>query len=496
MKRKIAVILAADVAGYSRLIAEDEEETVRRFEGYSAVFHDFVERSGGRVFNTAGDAILAEFESAVEAVRCGLDVQESLKARNLAYPPSRHMNFRMGITIGDVVEREDGDLLGDGVNIAARLESVAPPGGICVSRSVHEAVASKMSVRFADAGPQALKNIPERVHAYTISLDDGENDSVVVSSSDVAPAAAARTRAITQVPWSSVVLGVLALVVAGIYAYKYLPTEVLEKVGFGETVKPAEDELPSKTVTKTPEKTETPTAEKKSPAEEPDKRTTSTEPAGTTPSKEPGTNTSTETTDNDKSRTNPLATQVVLTRQWTECHDGTDPYDAAVACKALIDMGGLSKSDLATIHYKYGRALRDAGDPDEAIKSYDQSIELDPSADAYNHRGVAYFDKGDFGRAINDYTEALRLAPDSAEAINNRAWTYYKSGDLSAALSDANRAVTLDTTKAYIYDTRGHINEAKGNRTAAIADYRKALDLDSTTDTSEEGLRRLGASTN
>ena len=170
MKRKIAAILAADAVGYSRLVAEDEEDTLARLASYRGVFGDFVNRFGGRIFNTAGDAILAEFESAVDAVRCAVDVQESLRARNLAYTPSRQMSFRIGITIGDVVER-DGDLLGDGVNVAARLESVAPDGGICISRSVYEVVANKVSLEFSDRGEQHLKNIPDPVHAYTFAPD-------------------------------------------------------------------------------------------------------------------------------------------------------------------------------------------------------------------------------------------------------------------------------------------------------------------------------------
>jgi class 3 adenylate cyclase len=169
MKRKIAAIFAADVAGYSKLVAEDEEETLRRLESYRAVMDDFIARAGGRIFNTAGDAVLAEFSSAVEAVRCAIDIQESLRTRNMAYPPSRQMSFRIGITVGDVVER-DGDLLGDGVNIAARLEGIAPVGGICISRTVHEQVANKLSVQFADIGEQQVKNIPTPVHAFHIEM--------------------------------------------------------------------------------------------------------------------------------------------------------------------------------------------------------------------------------------------------------------------------------------------------------------------------------------
>jgi len=170
MKRKIAAILAADVAEYSRLVAEDEEETLTRLSVCREVFEDFVGKAHGRVFNTAGDAVLAEFPSAVEATRCAIDIQESLRTRNMGYPPHRQMLFRIGITIGDVVERE-GDLLGDGVNIAARLEALATPGGICVSRSVYEQVANKIAVHFKDIGIREVKNIPQPVHAFIVEID-------------------------------------------------------------------------------------------------------------------------------------------------------------------------------------------------------------------------------------------------------------------------------------------------------------------------------------
>jgi len=187
MKRKIAAIFAADIAGYSRLVAEDEEETLRRLASYRQVTDDFIAKYGGRIFNTAGDAVLAEFPSAVEAVRCAIDIQESLRTRNMAYPPSRQMSFRIGITIGDVVER---DLLGDGVNIAARLEGLAEVGGICVSRAVHEQVANKLSVQFADIGAQEVKNIPTPVHAFMVAMrrEDGTYATPQVKKPAKAPA--------------------------------------------------------------------------------------------------------------------------------------------------------------------------------------------------------------------------------------------------------------------------------------------------------------------
>lgn len=169
LKRKIAAILAADVAGYSRLVSEDEEGTLTELAAAREIFDGYVRAAGGRIFNTAGDSAMVEFDSAVEALRVAIVIQDKLRVRNLAADPAQRLEFRMGLTIGDVVERE-GDLLGDGVNIAARLESLAPPGGICISRSVHEAVANKLPISFRELGPRQVKNIPQPIHAYVVQL--------------------------------------------------------------------------------------------------------------------------------------------------------------------------------------------------------------------------------------------------------------------------------------------------------------------------------------
>ncbi|WP_038932521.1 adenylate/guanylate cyclase domain-containing protein [Bradyrhizobium japonicum] len=212
MKRKIAAIFAADIAGYSRLVAEDEEETLRRLASYREVIDDFIAKANGRIFNTAGDAVLAEFPSAVDAVRCAIDIQESLRTRNMAYPPSRQMSFRIGITIGDVVER-NGDLLGDGVNIAARLEGLAEVGGICVSRAVHEQVANKLSVQFADIGAQEVKNIPTPVHAYMVAMrrEDGSYATPKVKK----PASKLAAAPVWMWPLVVAVVSVVAILVTG-----------------------------------------------------------------------------------------------------------------------------------------------------------------------------------------------------------------------------------------------------------------------------------------
>jgi adenylate cyclase len=169
MKRKISALLAADIVKYSRLVADDEEQTVHRLADYRAVFEEVTTRHGGRIVNMVGDAVLADFSSSVDAVRCALDVQAAIAEHNRGFPDDRRMQLRIGVTLADIMDKE-GELFGDGVNIAARLESLAPPGGICVSQTVREQVAGKLPVAFTDIGPQRVKNIPNPIHAYVFVL--------------------------------------------------------------------------------------------------------------------------------------------------------------------------------------------------------------------------------------------------------------------------------------------------------------------------------------
>ncbi len=182
MRRKLAVILASDVAGYSRLVAADEEDTVRRFRQAATGFGERVRKYRGRVFNTAGDAILAEFESAVDAIRCAMDIQDANNAQNAAVDPTRRLLFRIGIAIGDVVVSDNGDLLGDGVNIAARLEGIAEVGGICISEDVKVHVSNKISAGFVGLGEQTLKNIPRGIKAYRLGAADRSKPLPVAKS--------------------------------------------------------------------------------------------------------------------------------------------------------------------------------------------------------------------------------------------------------------------------------------------------------------------------
>ncbi len=192
MRRKLTAIMAADVAEFTRITAEDEEDTLAWLASYRQVIDDVVSRAGGRVFNSGGDSVMCEFPSVVEATRCAIDIQEILHTRNLAYVPDRQMHFRIGISIGDVVER-DGDLLGDGVNVAARLQSLAEPGSICVSRNVQEAVSNKISLPFRDLGFCEVKNLPHPVHAFQIDVLDAKTGLADAGTESVSPSAQAAT---------------------------------------------------------------------------------------------------------------------------------------------------------------------------------------------------------------------------------------------------------------------------------------------------------------
>jgi class 3 adenylate cyclase len=168
MKRRIAAVLAADIVGYSRLSSDDEEETVRRLTICRKVFDETTAQNRGRVVNMVGDAVLAEFPNAVDAIRCAIHTQEVIRVGNLDFPSNQAMSVRIGITVGDIIDK-DGQLFGDTVNIAARLESLCAPGGICASRIVYEHVMNEVSAQFEDIGELYVKNIQTPVHAYMIA---------------------------------------------------------------------------------------------------------------------------------------------------------------------------------------------------------------------------------------------------------------------------------------------------------------------------------------
>jgi len=169
-KRKLTAVFSADVAGYSRLMGEDEAATVKTLEAYKQVMSSLIKQHRGRVIDSPGDNLLAEFSSVVDAVQCGVTIQKELQARNADLPENRRMQFRIGINLGDVIEEQD-RIYGDGVNIAARLESCADPGGICVSKTAFDHIETKLPLGYEYLGEKEVKNIAKPVGAYRVLME-------------------------------------------------------------------------------------------------------------------------------------------------------------------------------------------------------------------------------------------------------------------------------------------------------------------------------------
>jgi class 3 adenylate cyclase/pimeloyl-ACP methyl ester carboxylesterase len=172
MQRRLAAILAADIAGYSRLMGEDEAATVRDLKGHQAAILPLVGRYGGRIIDTAGDGILAEFPSVINATECAVEIQTVMASRNEGVPEPRRMRFRVGINLGDIIHDES-RIYGDGINVAARLEGIAEPGGICISRQVFDQVSRALKANFQALGPRTLKNIAQPVDVFAFAPVDG-----------------------------------------------------------------------------------------------------------------------------------------------------------------------------------------------------------------------------------------------------------------------------------------------------------------------------------
>jgi len=223
-KRKISAILSADVAGYSRLMGDDEDATVRTLTSYRNVISDLVQQHHGQVIDSPGDNLLAEFSSVVDALRCGWDVQKEIEARNSELPENRRMNYRIGINLGDVIE-EEGRIYGDGVNVAARLESLAEAGGINISGSAYDQVKSKLSYRFEYQGEQPVKNIKDPVRSYR-----------VVMTSEAAGTRPRTKKAELKRPVLKVLLlgAAIAVLFAGFAVWVYMHTRSLSRSHMGD----------------------------------------------------------------------------------------------------------------------------------------------------------------------------------------------------------------------------------------------------------------------
>ena len=187
VERKLAAIFAGDVAGYSRLMGVDEEGTLHRLKAHRKELVDpKITEHRGHIVKTTGDGMLVEFVSVVDAVRCAVDIQRGMAERNVEVPADMRIEFRVGINVGDIIS-DDNDIYGDGVNVAARLEALAEPGGIMVSGVVHDQVRDKLSFGFEDLGEQSVKNIARPIGVHRVSLAETTTETVVKSKAAAKP---------------------------------------------------------------------------------------------------------------------------------------------------------------------------------------------------------------------------------------------------------------------------------------------------------------------
>jgi TolB-like protein/class 3 adenylate cyclase/Tfp pilus assembly protein PilF len=214
-RRKLAAILSADVVGYSRLMAANETATVETLKSYRDIIARLVVRRGGRVVNAPGDALLAEFPSAVEAVQAAVEIQKSLEGHNIELESDRRMQFRIGVNLGDVIEEADGTIYGDGVNIAARMEALAEGGGVCISSTVYDAVEGKLSFGFDFLGEHQVKNIAKPVRVYRVRAEPKPMS--------------ARPRAKRRMQWQIAVpaLAVILMLLGAVGAWRWSSPSVL-----------------------------------------------------------------------------------------------------------------------------------------------------------------------------------------------------------------------------------------------------------------------------
>jgi adenylate cyclase len=208
--RKLAAILVADVVGYSRLAGTDEERTLARLRGLRSDLVDpSVAAHRGRIVKRTGDGSIIEFRSVVDAVRCAIEVQTGMVERNAGLPPEKRIQFRIGIHLGDVVEESDGDIMGDGVNIAARLENVAKPGAICLSEQAYWQVKGRLDLEVTDLGPTELKNIAQPIRVYSLEV------GAPAQTKPAEPAAPAPQKRRLGLAWLAAALAALLIVIAG-----------------------------------------------------------------------------------------------------------------------------------------------------------------------------------------------------------------------------------------------------------------------------------------
>jgi class 3 adenylate cyclase/tetratricopeptide (TPR) repeat protein len=462
VKRKLTAIMSADVKGYSRLMGEDEEQTVRTLNAYRGIMRSLIQQHRGRIVDAPGDNVLADFVSVVDAVQCAVEIQQVLRAKNAVLPEDRRMEFRIGINLGDVIEEGD-SIYGNGVNIAFRLEGLAEAGGICISGSAYEQIENKLPLRYDYLGEHQVKNIAKPVRVYRAQIE---------------PEAATERKAKSrqwQVATMGLVIGVV-VVAAAIMIWKFYisPVSQPEIASKGKITAP----LPEKPLTTVPPSREVVPKEKITPP---------------TPKKVPKLAVSpapkVEVTD-EKSMDSIGKTQE-QSRDWEEMKKKTE--EALIEIEKLkkeIGKGegekvsqekyakAINKLD-AVDWYKKGYALRYRDkNNQEAMKAFDKAIELDPNfAKAYAGRAAIYNERGQHEQALRESEQAIKLDPSHPWGFHTRGWAYIGLLNYQKAIEDLNKAIEIDPNYAYAYGNRSWAYFMLKKYHQSLDDANKAIEI-------------------
>ena len=464
IRRKLSAILSADVKGYSRLMGEDEEGTLRTLNTYKEVLGSFIQQYRGRIVGTAGDSVLAEFASVVDAVQCAVEIQQVLRAKNAMVPENRRMEFRIGINLGDVIEEGD-SIYGDGVNIAARLEGLAEAGGICISESAYQQIENKLPLRYQYLGEHQVKNISKPVRAYRAQIE-----SEAATEKKAKPGQ-------WQMAAMGLVIGVIAVVVAIAIWNFYTPSAPQPEVT-----------LKAKIVTPPPEKAppSAPPSAKVAPKEKsvPPSPKKVPKPAALPAPK-------IEVPDESVRSMNNIRRDEEQRKAWEEMTKKTEEALKEIEkLKKEMQKGEGEKvtqekyakavNELnATEWFKKGFTLRYVDENNqEAMKAFDKAIEIDPNyAKAYAQRAVIYADRRQYLKALKESEQAIKLDPNLAWGFNSRGVAHTGLMNYQEAIQDFNKALELEPRYAWPYCNRSWAYFMLKNYDRAAEDASKAIEL-------------------
>ena len=466
-KRKLTAILSADVKGYSRLMGTDEEATLRTLQEYKEVMASSIQHHRGRIVGGAGDSLLAEFASVVDAVQCAVEIQQVLRAKNAVLPENRRMEFRIGINLGDVIE--EGDLIyGNGVNIASRLEGLAEAGGICISGSAYEQIEDKLPLRYDYLGEHQVKNIAKPIRVYRAQIQP-----------EATPSKASRDKEAKPGQWQratvSLVIGVI-VVAAVIMTWKFYIShppqpEIASK---GKITAP----LPEKPLTTTPPSIEV----------VPKEKTTSPSPKKVP---KPTVPLVPKVEGTDEKSMDPIRKPQEQSKDWEEMKKKTE--EALKEIEKLKKEIAKGEGEKAS-QEKHAKAVNELNAADwlkkglelryrdknnqEAMKACDKAIEIDPNfARAYAIRAAIYNDWGQHQQALRESEQAIKLDPNLSWGFNTRGWAYIGLLNYQKAVDDLNKAIELDQNYAYAYCNRSWAYFMLKKYHQALDDANKAVEI-------------------